>query len=192
MAEFPRVFSLSFTIVYCLAIYLVFPGCTAGTALGMENGVIPNNQISAPSSYGSGHEAWRGRLNNEPALPYNAMIDMAAWASGIIDKHQYLQVDLGQIRILTRVATQGRPYLVTNWVKRYAILYSNDGTNWEEYRENGVVKVSADVGFTVKGNYPSFIFTSQSPEDSCPARIVKTNGRFSGKQRGGVKFSSVD
>ena len=126
----------------------------------MENGVIPNNQISASSAYGSGKEAWRGRLNNEPALPFNARIDIGAWASDFNNKNQYLQVDLGQIINLTRVATQGRPNIFNQWVKKYAILYSNDGTNWEAYKENGVVKVSADVGFTMKGDYPSLISTS--------------------------------
>ena len=50
-----------------------------------------------------------------------------------------LQVDLGKVTTLVRIATQG---IVTSWglgfwVKAYKIAYSTDGGTWNFYMERG-------------------------------------------------------
>ena len=103
----------------------------------MESGLLPNSAITASSVYGtSTHGAWLGRLNNVPKGKF--------WGSWSADmkkpgKH-WLQIDLGEERVLTNFATQGRPSS-PQWVTSYTILFSSDSVKWEEYKENGVVKV---------------------------------------------------
>lgn len=103
----------------------------------MESGLLPNSAITASSVFGtSKHGAWLGRLNNVPKGKF--------WGSWSADmkkpgKH-WLQIDLGEERVLTNFATQGRPSS-PQWVTSYTILFSSDSVKWEEYKENGVVKV---------------------------------------------------
>ena len=101
----------------------------------MESGLLPNSAITASSVYGtSAHEAWLGRLNNVPKG------NSGAWSADLKEAGQWLQIDLGEERLLTNFATQGRPSSA-QWVKSYTILFSSDSVKWEEYKENGVVKV---------------------------------------------------
>ena len=44
--------------------------------------------------------------------------------------------------MINKIATQGRPSL-DQWVTSYKLLFSSDGANWNEYQNNGVVKVNA-------------------------------------------------
>ena len=101
----------------------------------MENGLLPNSAITASSVYGaSTHGAWLARLNNVPKG------NSGAWSAASNKAGQWLQIDLGEERLLTNFATQGRPSSA-QWVKSYTILFSSDSVKWEEYKENGVVKV---------------------------------------------------
>ena len=43
---------------------------------------------------------------------------------------------------MNKIATQGRP-AANQWVTSYKLLFSSDGANWNEYQNNGVVKVNA-------------------------------------------------
>ena len=54
---------------------------------------------------------------------------------------QYLQIDLGKERVVNKIATQGRPS-AHQWVTSYKLLFSSNGANWNEYQNNGVVKVN--------------------------------------------------
>ena len=51
------------------------------------------------------------------------------------------QIDLGRVRSVSGVATQG--YTMQNFVKAYKLNYSTDGTTWQSYREkpNSGIKV---------------------------------------------------
>ena len=101
----------------------------------MESGLLPNSAITASSVYGtSAHGAWLGRLNNVPKG------NSGAWSAASNKAGQWLQIDLGEERVLTNFATQGRPSS-PQWVTSYTILFSSDSVKWEEYKENGVVKV---------------------------------------------------
>ena len=102
----------------------------------MENGLLPNSAITASSVFGtSKHGAWLARLNNVPNGAF-----WGSWSADLNEAGQWLQIDLGEERLLTNFATQGRPSSA-QWVKSYTILFSSDSVKWEEYKENGVVKV---------------------------------------------------
>ena len=92
----------------------------------MENGAISDEQISASSQLDANHAA-KGRLHCKAG----------SWSAGKNDLHQWLQVDLGsQYTKVTRVATQGRIY-PAQWVTKYKLQYSNDGVNFQYYRDQG-------------------------------------------------------
>ena len=98
----------------------------------MENGAIPNGQLSASSEWDANHAASQGRLNFK-AVPGKA----GSWSAKTNDDNQWLQVDLGtQDNKVTRVATQGRNGH-SQWVTKYALQYSEDGVNFQYYTEQG-------------------------------------------------------
>lgn len=96
--------------------------CSASNAkaLGMESGAIPNERITASQSYGRGYEPWNARLNRQDGY--------GVWA-GKNRLGEYLQVDLGKLKEIHKIATQGR-VKKSQWVTAYMISYSVDGSKW--------------------------------------------------------------
>ena len=95
-------------------------------ALGMENGAILDEQITASSQSNSDHAPFQGRLHFQKS-----------WTAGTTNLHQWLQVDLGsQYTKVTRVATQGRND-AAQWVTKYKLSYSDDGVNFQYHKEQG-------------------------------------------------------
>ena len=92
----------------------------------MENGAIPNEQISASSQWDSNHAAFQARLH------FQATSSKAgSWSARTNDVNQWLQIDLGnQATRVTHVATQGRNGY-SQWVTRYNLQYSVDGQNFQ-------------------------------------------------------------
>lgn len=120
-------------------------------ALGMENGAIPDAQITASSEYESEDEdnvnvsmAIYGRLHFQE----NGSI-AGAWVANTSDDNQWLQVDLGaQYAKVTGLATQGRnSSTYPQWVTKYKLQYGDDGEEFQFYSEHGrntdKVKVNA-------------------------------------------------
>ena len=107
-------------------------------ALGMENNLLPNSAITASSVWPhSGHESWLARLNNVPVGMF-----WGSWSAASSEVGQWLQIDLGEERLVTKLATQGRPSPErSQWVTSYKILFSSHNYKWEEYKENDFVKV---------------------------------------------------
>ena len=54
---------------------------------------------------------------------------IGSWCSGVVDKNQYLQIDLVKETIVTKMAIQGRPE-EEDYVSSFALLYSNDARIW--------------------------------------------------------------
>ena len=103
----------------------------------MENNDIPDSAITASSTHrNSWHKPWRARLNNVATIS-----SPGSWSAGSRNVGQWLQIDLRKETVVTKVATQGRPKVYDQWVKSYKVLFSSDGTNWKEFKENGSVKV---------------------------------------------------
>ena len=88
--------------------------------LGAESGKLPDMFFTASSNAGAGSEPWEGRLNGAEA-----------WCAGDNNTSQYLEIDLGRISTISRVATQGHP-VSSYWVTQYGLSYSTDGIFWRK------------------------------------------------------------
>ena len=92
----------------------------------MEKGAITDGQISSSSQLDANHEASQGRLNLK-----------GSWSAYANDAEQWLQIDLGSNPVtVTRVATQGSN-LKSQWVINYTLKYSDDGLNFQLYKQQG-------------------------------------------------------
>ncbi|XP_078371407.1 uncharacterized protein LOC144655059 [Oculina patagonica] len=101
-------------------------------ALGMESGLISDDKLHASSEYNADQAANRGRLHIQFSGDKTG-----GWVAGTVDVNQWIQVDLGsQDTKVTRVATQGRSDYAY-WVTNYTLQYSNNGVNFQNYREQG-------------------------------------------------------
>ena len=102
----------------------------------MENNDIPDSAVTASSSWGhSLYEPWQARLHNGPTNQ-----STGSWSAASNQVGEWLQIDFGEERVVTKLATQGRPSM-DQWVRSYKILFRSDGTSWKEYKENGTVEV---------------------------------------------------
>ncbi|KXJ18143.1 Coagulation factor V [Exaiptasia diaphana] len=112
--------------------------------MGMEDGRIKDAQITA-SSYAfsdrnTQHHPKYGRLHKRESATH-----IGAWASGDKKYDEYIQVDLGSVKVITMVATQGRPGCCLSWqrqwVTKYAVSYSDDAHAWKDYLTSDCIKV---------------------------------------------------
>ena len=99
--------------------------------LGVGNGTIPDNEITASSEQNADTPAKNGRLNYSSG---------SSWCAGTSDTNPYLQIDLQTLYIICAVSTQGNSQ-GDHWVKNYKLQLSIDGENWTDYKEGGKVKV---------------------------------------------------
>uniref|UniRef100_A0A8C5P4A7 Neuropilin n=1 Tax=Jaculus jaculus TaxID=51337 RepID=A0A8C5P4A7_JACJA len=97
-------------------------------ALGMESGEIHSDQITASSQYSTNWSAERSRLN----YPENG------WTPGEDSYREWIQVDLGLLRFVTAVGTQGAISKETKkkyYVKTYRVDISSNGEDWITMKE---------------------------------------------------------
>ena len=107
-----------------------FTGVLCDEALGAANGgTLGNSNFEASSSFSSALVPSQGRLNG-----------FLGWCASLTDSNKYLQVDVGETRLVCAVVTQGYS-LGPNFVTRYKIKYSEDGTEWQTVKEDGADKV---------------------------------------------------
>ena len=97
--------------------------CNASIPLGMQDGQISNQSITASSHYAN-YPPWEGRLNAGIAK---------SWYAVSRDTKPWIQVDLGKLTWLKGVATQGKMFSL--FVKTYKLAYSSDEVRWFIYRE---------------------------------------------------------
>ena len=101
----------------------------------MEDKRIPDRAFTASGSYDDRHRPSLARLN---ILSDGKHI--GAWCPKYKSINQWLQIDLGEITAVTKVATQGR-YNTDGRVKTYTLSYSVDGMHWTSYKQRGTEKV---------------------------------------------------
>ena len=90
----------------------------------MENGEIPDGQISASSQWSEKYAAIQGRLNFKKTSS-----KAGCWGAKKEDHSQWLQIELGgKYSSVSRVATQGSNGY-DQWVTKYKLQYSNDETS---------------------------------------------------------------
>ncbi|KAI8514078.1 hypothetical protein Bbelb_084020 [Branchiostoma belcheri] len=121
---------------------LVLIGTTASVTgqvcqnpLGMESGAIPDSSITASAvDTHSQLQPRYGRLQGTAGW--------GGWGSGRSIIGQWLQVDLGVIKRITGIVTQGahmQVYSGYSWVTSYKLEYSGDETFWTTYaNSNGL------------------------------------------------------
>lgn len=66
------------------------------------------------------------------ALRYILKTGNGAWMAALKKTGEYLQVDLGENKLVTKVSTQGRAN-ASEWVSAFLIKTSLDNTAWVEY-----------------------------------------------------------
>ena len=116
-----------------------FSELTGLVPMGIEQLVIPDMQMESSSVYDDNHPAGFGRLNDHRGL-------YKSWCALPADQNPYLQVDLGEIKAICGVGTQGRgkaPIDSYNaWAMSYNVKLTNDTLTWIFIQRNGANKVS--------------------------------------------------
>ena len=80
-------------------------------------------------------------------LPYygrlNASRGGGAWCPITpSDRSDFLEVDMGVVRSVCGVATQGEAFNNQDWTKSFKLSLSKNGINWTTYKDNGNETVS--------------------------------------------------
>ena len=99
--------------------------------LGIENERISDRNITASSVQNASTPAKNGRLNYTSG---------SSWCARPSDTNPYVQIDLQTLYVICAVSIQGNSQ-EDHWVKNYTLQFSNSGTTWMVYRENGQIKV---------------------------------------------------
>ncbi|KAM8871265.1 epithelial discoidin domain-containing receptor 1 isoform 1-T1 [Spinachia spinachia] len=101
-------------------------------ALGMEDGTIPDSDITASSAWSDSTEAKHGRLSTGEGdgawCPAQAVFPSGS---------EYLQVDLHKLHFLALVGTQGRHAdgHGQEFARSYRLHYSRDGVKWLTWKD---------------------------------------------------------
>ncbi|XP_034030340.1 epithelial discoidin domain-containing receptor 1 [Thalassophryne amazonica] len=101
--------------------------------LGMEDGTIPDSDITASSAWSDSTEAKHGRLSTGEG-------DGAWCPAGAVfpSGSEYLQVDLHKLHFLALVGTQGRHAdgHGQEFARSYRLRYSRDGVKWITWKDH--------------------------------------------------------
>ncbi|CAK8680063.1 unnamed protein product [Clavelina lepadiformis] len=106
-------------------------------SVGLKDGRVRNDDITASSFWNPVHAAKEARLDNTKKHG-----TVGAWAAGI-EFHQsskagdWIQVDLKVPTFVTAVITQGRPLDLEQWVTSYKIAHGNSTESLQIIQENG-------------------------------------------------------
>ncbi|KAL0965989.1 hypothetical protein UPYG_G00289130 [Umbra pygmaea] len=143
LARYIRIRPMTWEIGICMRFEVY--GCktsdyTCSGMLGMVSGQITDAQITASSQTDRG---W---------VPENARLltGRSGWTQHPTRqpfKNEWLQVDLGQDKMVTGLIIQGGRYRDKNvFMKRFKVGYSSNGSNWTMVKENNSAKPMLFVG----------------------------------------------
>ncbi|XP_078370515.1 uncharacterized protein LOC144654290 isoform X2 [Oculina patagonica] len=112
-------------ILLCVTVVSWALECTK--PVGLEDRTIPDSSMTASSQINKWHGPSEGRLNNYKGKPGSTGV--GCWCANKRDSvvNRYLQVDLGSVKKIGRIATQGRNTTWDQYVKKYRITYSKSG-----------------------------------------------------------------
>ena len=117
---------------FCCKLGFEPPKLQCQSELGMKSGKIPDSAITVTTVYSQYYGPERARLDTVKSGSF-----YGAWIPKTQDMGQWIQVDLGKIAKITRIATQGRQD-AAQWVKSYSISYSVNGGPFLPYNKNQV------------------------------------------------------
>ncbi|KAI3372499.1 hypothetical protein L3Q82_022978, partial [Scortum barcoo] len=103
--------------------------------LGMEGGIISNQQITASSTH-------RALFGLQKWYPYFARLNkkglVNAWTAAENDRWPWIQINLQRRMRVTGLITQGAKRIGSpEYVKSYKVAYSDDGKTWRTYKVKG-------------------------------------------------------
>jgi hypothetical protein len=160
---------------------------TCGPAAGLT-GALPNSSFSASGCWNGGgansdcsdpgtggHQAWRGRV-------FRDFSDggVVGWAVDQNNTGDWWQVDLGSIRPVNGVASQGRED-ADQWLTQYTVQLSYDGSNW--FNVPGTFTANGDRNTVVTNWFGQF--------HARYVRINTVNGAFNGHQSARFEVLSI-
>ena len=99
-----------------------------------DRNIIPDSRITASTFHDSSYYyPYYGRLHENRGR--------GGWCTRTTsDRTDYLQVDMGTVRSVCAVATQGASG-PTEWTTSYKLHLSTDGVTWNTYKETNIEKV---------------------------------------------------
>ncbi|XP_062255883.1 epithelial discoidin domain-containing receptor 1 isoform X1 [Platichthys flesus] len=132
-------------------------------ALGMEDGTIPDSDITASSAWSDSTEAKHGRLSTGEG-------DGAWCPAGAVfpGGSEYLQIDLHKLHFLALVGTQGRHAdgHGQEFARSYRLRYSRDGVKWMTWKDRWSQEV-------VSGNENTYDIVLKDLGPPIVARMVR-------------------
>ncbi|XP_038060588.1 EGF-like repeat and discoidin I-like domain-containing protein 3 [Patiria miniata] len=129
--------------------------CSSPQPLGMEDGTIQDDRITASSS-NNGYPATDGRLNNHNR-----------WLTGRADGNPWIEVDLVRSTVVTGVTTQGSPG--GSWyVMRYKVAYQQQPSSQRKHVTDGNRDIKVFIGNTDSDTPVTNLF-----DESVEATVVR-------------------
>ena len=129
-----------------------------GVSADIKN--IPDRRITSSSVYRQ-YYPYQGRLNGQ-----------GGWcASTTSNRNDFIQVDMGAVRSVCAVATQGKT--TGSYVESYKLLVSTDGVTWNTYKENNADKVCKRSTHTQTRVYPNSRLDARQSSKTYMLRIRK-------------------
>ncbi|XP_030623995.1 EGF-like repeat and discoidin I-like domain-containing protein 3 [Chanos chanos] len=132
--------------------------CECSGPLGLEGGIISNQQITASSTHRAlfGWQKW---------YPYFARLNkkglVNAWTAAENDRWPWIQVNLQRRMRITGLITQGAKRMGSpEYVKKYKVAFSDDGQTWSMVKVSGT---DEDMIFTGNADNSSPSVSSFSP-----------------------------
>lgn len=99
--------------------------------------------VRASSEYDSNHTVANCLINSEKSRVY-----AHSWCASENDDSQWIQVCLGSVKRVVRIATKGR-YDNPQWVTQYKVHYSCNGIDWSVADSDRVFHGNQDVSSVV-------------------------------------------
>ena len=116
--------------------------------------------FTSSSMYNHYYGPWSARLQAQ-----NRGSTRGGWVARYRNTRQWLQVDLGTVSLVKRIATQAR-YDANQWVTSYTVSYSNNGVRFFPYKQSRRTKVRQFYCFS------SSYFGGQFPISSAEASFI--------------------
>ncbi|XP_078615010.1 uncharacterized protein LOC144884054 [Branchiostoma floridae x Branchiostoma japonicum] len=139
------------------------PVCYGLRPIGMETGDIPQDSITASSTWRPETAPYYARYSSS-----HYTFDSHAWCASFNDRIQWIQVDLGKPMTVAGVIVQGQQGF-PHWVSSFKLLYSLDQKDWMYYQdETGNDKVFS-------GNFDSTTGVRHDLKRQPQARYVRLN-----------------
>ncbi|KAM8847820.1 coagulation factor VIII isoform 1-T1 [Synchiropus picturatus] len=127
------------------ALRLELLGCDLNSCsfpLGLQKLLIPDTDLRASSNYSSFLRHWGSNLAR---LHLEGSVN--AWRPKTNNPHEWLEVDLGSVKRITGVVTQGAKSLLTPMmVTEFAVSVSDDRRSWSSAKEPGSQRVKIFPG----------------------------------------------